>query len=123
MGTTVVGPHRDELEFQVNELNLRKFASQGQHKTFLIALKLAEFAYLRECCQETPILLLDDIFSELDEGRTRRLLELMEPLGQIFITATDERIFPQGFDWSGKNRRIFVKQGEVVDAERAVYAE
>jgi len=116
-GTTVAGPHRDELDFRVNGLALRKFASQGQHKTFLVALKLAEFFYLKECCRETPILLLDDVFSELDGQRSQRLLSLVEPLGQVFITTTDERMFA-GNSWSGKNRKIFIREGEIVNAEK-----
>lgn len=112
-GSTTVGPHKDELEFTINNLGLRKFASQGQHKTFLIALKTAEFFYLRERCTETPILLLDDVFSELDNHRSKKLLELIHTLGQTFITATNENIFPANFDWTESNRKFFVHRGAV----------
>ena len=59
IGSTLVGPHRDEAAFSLNGLQLAWYASQGQHKTFLIALKIAEFFYLNERCAETPVILLD----------------------------------------------------------------
>ncbi len=117
MRSTLTGPHRDELELTINHLDVRDFASQGQHKTLLIALKLAEFSYLQERCRETPLLLLDDIFSELDEHRAQKLLDLTPTLGQIFLTTTDERVFPQSFDWNQENRKMYVKQGTVSHAE------
>ncbi len=113
--TTLVGPHRDEIIFSLNGLSLKQFASQGQHKTFLIALKVAEFFFLKERCNETPIFLLDDVFSELDENRSRKILSLVQSLGQIFITTTSEKIF-DGTDWNGKQRRkFFIKNGETVN--------
>lgn len=96
MGMTLVGPHRDELSFTINNLDARKYASQGQHKTLLIALKAAEFAYLRDRRRETPIMLLDDVFGELDEVRTRCLLRFLETVGQTFITAARDTIFSAG---------------------------
>ena len=90
---TLVGPHRDELAFSINRLDVRKYASQGQHKTFLIGLKAAEFAYLRECRMEKPIMLLDDVFGELDDIRTRCLFRFLETVGQTFITAAKDVIF------------------------------
>lgn len=113
VSTTLVGPHRDEMELTLDNLDLRKYASQGQHKTFLIALKVAEFFYLREHKGETPILLLDDVFSELDAGRAARVLEMLGNLGQAFITATDLQLAPEGFAWGGKNRKFFVQHGAV----------
>ena len=118
-GSTVVGPHRDELDFSLGGKTLRKFASQGQHKTFLIALKLAEFAYLMEARSETPILLLDDVFSELDERRSHRLMEGVPSLGQVFITTTDERFFPETTAWNSIHRRYSIREGRVVNAEAA----
>jgi DNA replication and repair protein RecF len=92
-GTTLVGPHRDELHFALNGRELRKYASQGQHKTFLVALKIGEWHYLRDRCGETPVMLLDDIFSELDEQRARRLLTFVSELSQTFITSTNPHYF------------------------------
>jgi DNA replication and repair protein RecF len=89
IGTTLVGPHRDEIRFTLNGQEIRKYASQGQHKTFLIALKIAEFESLKDLCRETPIVLLDDVFSELDEERTQQLMKQVAGLGQTFITTTE----------------------------------
>jgi len=114
-GVTAVGPHRDEVEFQVDGMTLRKFASQGQHKTYLVALKLAEVGYLKESCRENPILLLDDVFSELDVHRAGRLVLEVQSAGQVFITSTDLRSFPRKFSWRGNNRNFNVTGGSVAE--------
>jgi DNA replication and repair protein RecF len=101
-----VGPQRDEIQFSLNELPLRQHASQGQHKTFLIALKVAEFFYLKERIREVPMFLLDDVFSELDDHRARKLLGLVSTLGQTFITTTAVHVFgDEGA--AGKNAKTF----------------
>jgi DNA replication and repair protein RecF len=115
-GYSLVGPHRDEYVFGINGMELRKYASQGQHKTFLIALKLAEFNFLRERCRETPILLMDDVLSELDPFRSEKLFQMTSKVGQIFLTSTESTMvsrisFPET-QWK-KNR---VVQGTVRDA-------
>ena len=112
--TTLVGPHRDEITFTLNGLQLKHYASQGQHKTFLVALKAAEFFYLKERCNETPVFLLDDIFSELDEYRSQKLLNLVESLGQTFITATSEKIFG-GTNWNTEKRKFLLSNGRIVN--------
>ena len=122
LGITLVGPHRDELELAINKLGVRSHASQGQHKTFLIALKVAEFLYLQNKRNERPILLLDDIFTELDNHRAERLLALTGSVGQAFITATSEGVFPPDFDWAGANKRFVVQKGTVAHAEAAGHA-
>ena len=122
LGSSLVGPHRDDVAFYVNNLDLRGFASQGQHKTFLVALKLAEFEFLKEHCQETPLLLLDDVFSELDEVRSNRLLGVVSNIGQTFITATDGRAFPEGFFHHESNAHFLVKQGTVARAAQTEHA-
>jgi DNA replication and repair protein RecF len=116
-GATLVGPHRDEVRLTINGLGLRKYASQGQHKTFVVALKVAEFRYLLQRCKERPILLLDDVFGELDVHRAGRLLELIGSLGQAFITATGDNALPGGFQWGAPNRRFLVHEGSVVYEE------
>jgi len=118
---TVLGPHRDELEMLINGLNARKYASQGQHKTLLIALKIAEFAYLRERRNEKPILLLDDIFGELDTHRSEHLLDLISPLGQAFLTATSEKVLPPDINWGKANRKFLVRDGAVTYNETESY--
>jgi DNA replication and repair protein RecF len=80
----------------------------------LIALKVAEFFYLQKVRSESPVLLLDDIFGELDAYRSERLLGLIRSLGQAFITSTNEAVFPADFDWGTRSRKFFVQQGAVV---------
>jgi DNA replication and repair protein RecF len=113
LGTTLVGPHRDEVIFKLNDLDLRSFASQGQHKTFLVALKIGEFFYLKERCKEKPLFLLDDVFAELDEQRSKHLLKLIESLSQTFITSTNYEIFNKTLTYDGQNKNFFVRAGKV----------
>jgi len=85
----LVGPHRDDFLFKVNSLDLKKYGSQGQHKTFQIALRFGEFFYLKDAMGKTPIFLLDDVFGELDAFRAKKISEFMKKIGQAFITLTD----------------------------------
>ena len=112
-GTTLVGPHRDDVHLTLNGMSMQQFASQGQHKTMLIALKVAEFQYLKERRQEVPVVLLDDVFSELDERRSRFLLSMASRLGQTFITTTDEAVFRDVIHWNGGHRKFYVNAGTV----------
>ena len=98
--------------FSLNGMSLKHFASQGQHKTFLVALKVAEFFYLKERCKETPVFLFDDVFGELDERRSQKLLSVVESLGQTFITTTGEKIFG-GAEWNNERRKFFIANGAV----------
>ncbi len=117
VGYSLVGPHRDEIIFRIDKLDVRDYASQGQHKSILVALKLAEFLYLKDRCNETPILLLDDVFSELDDRRIRSLMASTTQLGQIFLTATDVH----NIDWRAISnsvlRKFFVVQGGIEHVE------
>jgi DNA replication and repair protein RecF len=112
-GTTLVGPHRDDLHLTINDISMQQFASQGQHKTMLIALKIAEFHYLKERRREVPVVLLDDVFSELDEHRSRLLLTAASRLGQTFITTTDDVVFRDVIRWDGTHRKFYVAAGRV----------
>lgn len=87
---TTTGIHKDELIFTITEMPLKKFGSQGQQKSFLIALKLAQYAYLQKHKGFKPLLLLDDIFDKLDDNRMHKLMEMVshQDFGQIFITDT-----------------------------------
>jgi DNA replication and repair protein RecF len=87
--TNLVGPHRDDFIFELNGLNLRSFGSQGQHKTFQVALRFAQFFYLKKRTSKTPIFLLDDVFGELDKKRSAKISEYLREVGQAFITITD----------------------------------
>jgi len=110
-GVTLVGPHRDNLLFTLSGIPVQRYASQGQHKTLLVALKIAEFTYLWEQREERPILLLDDVFSELDARRSARILHMAGSLGQTIITTTDVRSFGSAVIWNEANRRFIVEQG------------
>jgi DNA replication and repair protein RecF len=87
---TTTGIHKDELVFTITEMPLKKFGSQGQQKSFLIALKLAQYAYLQKYKGFKPLLLLDDIFDKLDDNRLHKLMQMVShhDFGQIFITDT-----------------------------------
>src|SRR6267378_4159285 len=114
-GVTLIGPQRDEIVFKINGLDVRDYASQGQQKTFLIALKMAEFFYLKDRSGETPILLLDDIFSELDEHRAKELLHFVEGLSQTFITSTTPRFFENGAAMDDSHKRFLIRKGAVIE--------
>ena len=92
---TTVGIHKDDLLFTIDSVSLKKFGSQGQQKTFLIALKLSQFSITKEIKKNTPVLLLDDIFDKLDNIRVEHLMKMVhgDEFGQVFITDTDiERV-------------------------------
>ena len=88
---TSCGIHKDDLIFEIDKFPIKKFGSQGQQKTFLIALKLAQFDYLKTKSNSSPILLLDDIFDKLDNNRVKQLIQLVneDEFGQLFISDTD----------------------------------
>ncbi len=87
---TTVGVHKDDLIFTIKGYPIKKFGSQGQQKSYLIALKLAQFNFIKSQTKDTPILLLDDIFDKLDDNRVLQLISLVNEVnfGQIFITDT-----------------------------------
>lgn len=91
---TNLGIHRDEFLFEIDELLIKKYGSQGQQKSLLISLKLAQFEFVKSHLGLTPILLLDDIFDKLDDGRIQELMHIIssEDFGQVFVTdAREER--------------------------------
>ncbi len=87
--SNLVGPHRDDYILEINGINLRTYGSQGQHKTFQVVLRFAEFFYLKEVSGKTPLFLLDDVFGELDTSRSVKISEYLRDVGQAFITLTD----------------------------------
>lgn len=89
-GHTLVGPHRDDLVTTLNGMDVKTFASQGQHRAFVLAMKIAEITHLEERYHFAPILLLDDVSSELDRERNRFLFDFLRHRqeGQVFITTT-----------------------------------
>jgi DNA replication and repair protein RecF len=93
-GVCSLGPHRDDLEFLVNGVNMLTYGSRGQQRTVALAAKLAELSYMRGVTGEEPILLLDDVFSELDLQRRAYLLRQVLHHHQVLMTATDFSGFP-----------------------------
>ncbi|WP_269225830.1 DNA replication/repair protein RecF [Flavobacterium eburneipallidum] len=87
---TSVGIHKDDLSFEIDHYPIKKFGSQGQQKSFLIALKLAQFEFIKNQCGLKPILLFDDIFDKLDENRVAKIIEMVnsDTFGQLFISDT-----------------------------------
>lgn len=88
-GTSLCGPHRDDLAFVVDEHDLRLYGSRGQQRTAALALKLAELRFMREETGDSPLLLLDDVMSELDAMRRHSLLAALEEVTQALVTTTD----------------------------------
>jgi len=88
-GRTLTGPHRDDFSFWLGEKPLKRFGSRGQHRSAILSVKLAEWEALRERWQEGPLLMLDDVFSELDERRRQALLGLLRSGGQVFLTTAE----------------------------------
>src|SRR5438105_8672167 len=93
-GVCLLGPHRDDLEFLVNGVNMLTYGSRGQQRTAALSTKLAELAYMRACTGDEPVLLLDDGFSELDVRRRGHLLREVLQHEQVLLTATDLTSFP-----------------------------
>lgn len=106
---TSVGVHKDDLDFLIDGHPIRRFGSQGQQKTFLIALKLAQFAFVEHATGVKPLLLLDDIFDKIDDKRVAALMRLVSDgrFGQIFVTDTGEERIPTLFREIGAEMRIF----------------
>jgi len=94
--TSLVGPHRDDIALTLDREPLARFGSQGQQRTAVLALKAAEYALLQRATGEAPLLLFDDVLSELDEHRRRAFLESVGSFDQAFITATDLPDMPRG---------------------------
>ena len=110
-GVTVTGPHRDDLQLLVDGMDAGAYASRGQSRTAVLAMKLAEARYLTDQRQVEPILLLDDVLSELDAPRRAHVLERVSQYRQCFITTTDPDSVEQRF-LSGM-RRLVVHRGQV----------
>jgi DNA replication and repair protein RecF len=106
---TSSGIHKDDLSFEIGEYPIKKFGSQGQQKSYLIALKFAQFEFIKQQTNVLPILLLDDIFDKLDEGRVLQIINLVDndEFGQIFITDTHSERTENIVKQSNKPYQIF----------------
>jgi DNA replication and repair protein RecF len=109
--TTLVGPHRDEVEFTINETSARQYGSQGQQRTLVLALKLAELKLIEEVIGEPPLLLLDDVLAELDLSRQNQLLETIQDRYQTLITTTHLGSFDA--QWLYSSQIFSVRQGQL----------
>jgi len=121
-GLSVVGPHKDDYIFRLTKntsksFELKNFASQGEHKTFVIALKLAEYHFLKDNLGNSPLLLLDDLLSELDSDRVSMIISHLKNYGQIFLTTT-------GLEYSKELKKFYdqesinyfkIENGKVVE--------
>ena len=118
VGYSLHGVHRDDLEMLLGGYPVKREGSQGQHKTFVLALKLAQFFFLkRTASATTPLLLLDDIFDKLDARRVEQIVHLVsgDSFGQIFITDTNRDHLDQILLHSNLDYKIFhVEQGEII---------
>lgn len=110
-GLSLIGPHRDDLKLVINNIDIRKFGSQGQQRTTALSLKLAELELMKAETAEYPILLLDDVMSELDQKRRSHLLEIVGPKIQTFITTTEVN-----FD-HGEHKKFYISQGKLKNIE------
>lgn len=111
-GNTGIGPHRDDIIFELDQLSLKSFGSQGQQRSGALALKLSQLEYVRQEIGEFPVLLLDDVMSELDAFRRRQMLLFIDGRVQTFITVNDRELIP---DLKGSSY-YEIKEGTVREA-------
>lgn len=112
-GFTTSGVHRDDMSLRIGGYPLRKYGSQGQQKSFLMSLKLAQYRILTEVCGERPLLLLDDLFDKLDTSRVENLLSLVagDGFGQIFITDCNRSRLETILSRAGEKYALFMVEG------------
>ncbi|MEK0182381.1 MAG: DNA replication/repair protein RecF [Oscillatoriales cyanobacterium] len=110
-GTTLVGPHRDDITFTINNTPARQYGSQGQQRTLVLALKLAELQLIEEVVGEPPLLLLDDVLAELDLNRQNQLLETIQERFQTLITTTHLGAFDS--QWLQQTQILTVVAGQI----------
>ena len=115
LGWTSQGPHKDDLDMRLGDYPLKQVGSQGQQRTFVLAMKLAQALYLADTTGEAPILLLDDIFDRLDSERVERIIEMVQgpEFGQIFITDTDREHLTEIVKPSASAKIFHVEGGRI----------
>ena len=114
LGTTLVGPHRDEIELTINDTPAKAYGSQGQQRTLVLALKLAELELIEQIVGEPPLLLLDDVLAELDLTRQNQLLSVIEDRFQTLITTTHLGAFDAR--WLDSSQILQVRSGQIIAA-------
>ena len=123
MGYSLRGVHKDELNMLLGDFPIKREGSQGQNKTYLVALKLAQFDFLKRTGSTVPLLLLDDIFDKLDASRVEQIVKLVagDRFGQIFITDTNREHLDRILQSVGSDYKIFrVEQGTIGEMEEVV---
>ena len=110
-GISLVGPHRDDVMFTINQTLARNYGSSGQQRTLVLALKLAELQLIEEVVREPPLLLLDDVLAELDLHRQNQLLEAIQDRFQTLITSTHLGAFDA--QWLKQTQILSVEAGEI----------
>ena len=108
-GNTGIGIHRDDLKTYITHLDSRSFASQGQQRCCALALKLSQIEYVKQASGEYPVLLLDDVMSELDKYRRNQLIHFINDKVQTIITVNDKTLIPD----FGSNCYFNVEQGSI----------
>ncbi|MBE9079430.1 DNA replication/repair protein RecF [Romeria aff. gracilis LEGE 07310] len=114
--TTLVGPHRDDIAFSINQTPARQYGSQGQQRTLVLALKLAELKLIEEVVSEPPLLLLDDVLAELDLKRQNQLLDAIQDRFQTLITTTHLGSFDA--KWLASSQILTVQSGKISANDR-----
>jgi len=109
--TTLVGPHRDDIDFTIDDTPSRQYGSQGQQRTLVLALKLAELELIDDVIGDPPLLLLDDVLAELDLNRQNQLLEAIQDRFQTIITTTHLGAF--GSEWIRSSQILTVRSGKI----------
>ena len=109
---TTIGPHRDDLLFSANGINLGVYGSRGQIRTAIMSLKFAEMDWLKEKSGDQPVLLLDETLAELDLNRRGDVLNMLEIGKQAIITTADLELFDQGFIDGCMNLKI--EEGKII---------
>ncbi|UFP96391.1 DNA replication/repair protein RecF [Gloeobacter morelensis] len=110
-GTSLVGPHRDEVDLRIDEIPARQFGSQGQQRTLVLALKLAELELLEQVTGEAPLLLLDDVLAELDLHRQDQLLGAIQERVQTIVTTTHLSLFDS--QWLQSATVLTIERGRI----------
>ena len=109
--TTLVGPHRDDIDFLIDQTPARQYGSQGQQRTLVLSLKLSELQLIEDVVGEPPLLLLDDVLAELDLGRQNQLLDTIQDRFQTLITTTHLGSFDA--KWLQSSQVLRVSQGQL----------
>ena len=112
LGSTLIGPHRDDIEFYIEDKNIKNYGSQGQQRMAVLALKLSEIELFKEKTGNIPILLLDDVFSELDENKKNNLLSYIKNEIQTIITTTDLNSIDKSI--LKKSKLIEIDDGKII---------